>query len=78
VNEIRIAGYQNVSANVGIRVGAFNAISGHLYVYAVFDPGHPRGLRGSAAVRQSGRNVDWLDTGGIEGWGIINELTGPF
>jgi hypothetical protein len=78
VDEVGIARYQDICANVGIRVGALDAISGHFYVYAVLDPSSSVRLGRSATLGQSGGYVDRFNTCGIEGGGIVNELTGPF
>ena len=76
MNKIRVPGNQNEGADVGIGVGALDAIGGHLDVDAVLHPGgSKRGGAGPAVVKACG-HIYGFDTGGIEGRGIVDELAG--
>ena len=75
MDEVGVAGNQHIGADVGVSVGALDAVGGHLDIHAVF---HPKGagVAGQAADRQAGGNIDRLDAGGVESRRIVDELAG--
>ena len=77
VQEVGIPGHEHEGADVGVGMGALNAVGGHLDVDAVLDAvsAHSvggRGLRG----RDASGDEDGLDTGGVEGRRVVVELAG--
>ena len=77
VDEIRVAGYQHISTDVGIGMGALDAVRRHLHVHAVLNPRGPGVHGGRSSQRESGGHVHRFDAGGVEGGRIDDKLAGP-
>ena len=77
MEEVGIAGHQHESADVGVGMGAFDTVGGHFDVDAVLDPvgAHPVG-GGGGGGRDAGRHENGFDAGGVERWGVVDELAG--
>ena len=77
MQEVRVARHQHEGTDVGVRMGALDAVSSHLDVDAVLDAvgAHPIGA-GSLGRGNPGWNKYRLDTCSIEGGWIVDELAG--
>ena len=77
MDEVGITGDQHVSADIGVCMGDFDTVGGHLDVDAVLDaPGpHPISV-GGAWGWSPGGHEHRLDAGGIERRWVVDELAG--
>ena len=75
VDEVRVSGDQYVSADIGVGMGAFDAVRRHFDVDAVLDTGSAPG--GGSRIRQPSGHVHGIDAGGIQGRRVVDKLARP-